>query len=311
MFVNELLVTREQLYFTWFFFALIFLRFSLHTWVQKYTLFPRSLFLFYTIYTTCCVLFSPTVKGLLHLSSPFAMWGEMQYLLIYRRDGTSTSVKWCTLESHPRWKVLRKGKMLYAWNNVHEQWSSGMLTSAGPRFCHPISHAQINLVVLSKCPVQTAFLLSVLCFEQRNASTYILKWDFFNLKKMVFHCYYLHSQAVFVLQKLQAQFPAIAANRKDCLYILSVLLACSIALFCYLPWLEGLTMGHGSQKIPAPPLLPPLLSTAVSVCLSAGRVFSGFVVRLLVTTCLCWGSMACLFAKLELATSHTYAWRGI
>lgn len=193
----------------------------------------------------------------------------MQYLLIYRRDGTSTSVKWCTLESHPRWKVLHKGKMLYAWNDVHEQWSSGTLTSAGPRFCHPISHAQINLVVLSKCPVQTAFLLSVLCFEQRNASTYILKSDFFNLKKTVFHCYYLHSQAVFILQKLQAWFPAIAANRKDCLYILSVLLACSIALFCYLPWLEGLTVGRGSQKIPAPPLLPPLLSTAVSVCLRA------------------------------------------
>lgn len=51
------------------------------------------LFLFYTICTTCCILFPSAVKGLLHLSSPFAMWGEMQYLLIYRRDGTSTSAK--------------------------------------------------------------------------------------------------------------------------------------------------------------------------------------------------------------------------
>lgn len=54
---------------------------------------PLFIFILYNVYTTRCVLFSPTVKGLLHLSSPFAMWGEMQYLLIYRRDGTSTSVK--------------------------------------------------------------------------------------------------------------------------------------------------------------------------------------------------------------------------
>lgn len=126
------------------------------------------LFLFYTIDATCRVLFSSTVKGLLHLTSPFAMWGEMRRLLIYRRDGTSTSGKWCTLERHPRWRVLRKGKMLYSWNDVREQRWSQTLTSAGPRFCHPISRAQINGVVLNKRPVQAAFPLSVGCVLSRE-----------------------------------------------------------------------------------------------------------------------------------------------
>lgn len=167
MFVNELLWHLSNCMLV-IFFVVVFLPWRFFGGIQTtyvgteiHTL-PLFLFLFYTIYATCCVLFSSTVKGLLHLSSPFAMWGEMRYLLIYRRDGISTSEKWCTLESHLRWKVLRKGKMLYAWNNVREQWSSQALTSAGPRFCHPISHAQINLAVLNKCPAQTALPLSVL-----------------------------------------------------------------------------------------------------------------------------------------------------